>query len=234
MGPGVVIESGGNPTRGVVAVVAMGSVVLGNELSIVSIFVARFALFWRSLEARLCGRCRFVAIGATNGAVCTKQREFGLRMVEAIDVGPRLNRVARFATKGCAVRSFAGHVLVEFAFVRVFVASRAGTVLEFEGENLVGTTGKSDLMAVRASYSCVCSEQRIPRIAVLFDRVGSAVPIGDRMAIFAAVLVRSSCKLIIVGILVTISAELELNFVNGVLARRNVALRAVHLYVSAL
>lgn len=69
---------------------------------------------------------------------------------------------------------------------------------------------------------------------MLFDRVGGAVPIGDRVAIFAAVFVRSSGELIVVCILVTIGAELKLNFVNGVLARGNVALRAVHLDVCPL
>lgn len=158
VGPGVVVERGGNPTRGVVAIVTMCSVVLGDELSIVSILVAGFAILWSSLKARLGGRCRLVAIGATNCTVCSKQRKFGLRMVEAIDVRPRPNRVARFAAKGRAVRSFASHILVEFAFVWVLVTGRARTVLEFEGENLVSTASKSDLVAVRARHGCVCSQ----------------------------------------------------------------------------
>lgn len=55
---------------------------------------------------------------------------------------------------------------------------------------------------------------------MLGDGVAGAVPIGHRVAVLAAVLIRCGGELVVVGILVAIGAGLKLNLVDGVLARR--------------
>jgi hypothetical protein len=57
--------------------------------------------------------------------------------------------------------------------------------------------------------------------------------IHNRVAAFALVVVWCSGKLIVVGVFVAIAARAELYFVNGALARRDVALRALNLDVFA-
>ena len=232
--PGVVIESGRNPARSIVAIIAMCRIVLGNELANVGVFVARLALFGRSFEPGLVSGGGLVTISTTNRAVSAKQGEFGFRMIEAVDVGPRFDGVTGLAAKRRAIGPLTRHVFIEFALVRIFMAGGAGTVFEFEGKNLIGAASESDLMAVRASHGRMCASQGVARIAMLLDRVRSAVPVGHRMAIFTAVLVRSPGELIVVRILMTVGAKFEFNFVNRILARGNVALGAVHLDVRAL
>src|ERR1700722_8461147 len=66
---------------------------------------------------------------------------------------------------------------------------------------------------------------------MLRDCVCRTVKIGDGVAGFAPVLVRSGGKLSIVGVLVAILTGRELHFVYGLLAGRNVTLVAFHLGV---
>ena len=136
---GVVIECRGNPARGVVAVAAVRSVILSDyKLSVVCIFVAGFASLRRSLKTQLVGGGGFVAISACHGAMRSEQREFCFRVVEAVDVRPRFSGVASFASERRAIGPLAGHFFVEFAVVRVLVASGAVPILKFERQNLVG------------------------------------------------------------------------------------------------
>lgn len=55
--------------------------------------------------------------------------------------------------------------------------------------------------------------------------------IDDSVAGFAVIAIRSGSELIVVWILVAIEAGLELNFVNGVSACRNMAFGAFDFYV---
>ena len=46
--------------------------------------------------------------------------------------------MAGFAAEGRAIGAFASHAIVEFAFVRIFVAGGAGAILKMERKNFVG------------------------------------------------------------------------------------------------
>src|SRR6516165_8511859 len=154
-------------------------------------------------------------------------------MIEAIDVGPRLHRMAGFATEGRTIRPLFRHTVVEFTLMRILMAPGAGLILKFERQDLIRAPGCAELMAIAAGYSGVRAGEREFRVAVLCHRVGRAVPVDYGVAVFAAVLVGSTRKLVVVGILVAIHAEFELDVVDRVLARRNVALRTFHLDVFA-
>ena len=58
--------------------------------------------------------------------------------------------------------------------------------------------------------------------------------IDDGVAGFAAIVIRSGGKLIVVRILVAIVAGFKFDFVDGVFARGNMALGAFHFYVHSL
>jgi len=175
-----------------------------------------------------------VAIGATDGAVGAEQWKFRLGVIEAVDVGPGSDGVARFASEGRAIGAFARHLLVEFTVVRILVARGAGAVVELKGKNFVGAAREANLVAIGARYGNVCAHQGVARIAMLLDGISGAVPVDNRVAILAAVLVGSPGELVIVRILVAIRAGLELNLLNRVLSPGELTLRAVHLAVRAL
>ncbi|HUE54913.1 MAG TPA: hypothetical protein VMO76_03715 [Candidatus Udaeobacter sp.] len=69
---------------------------------------------------------------------------------------------------------------------------------------------------------------------MLGNRIGRAVKIQNGMAIFAFVSIRRGGKLPVMGILVTVGAEGEFYFIDGVLSRRQVTLFAGNRDVFAL
>ena len=89
-------------------------------------------------------------------------------------------------------------------------------------------------MTVGAWNRNVRTLKREARVAVFVDRETGAVPVLDRMTIFAAVVVWSCGELTIVRILVTIGTSSELHLVQRLFARGDVALAAVHLCVFSL
>jgi len=155
-------------------------------------------------------------------------------VIKAVDVVPRLRAVARFTTKRGAVGALPRHFLFELAFVRIFVARRAPAVVEFERKDLVGSASESGFVAIGTRHSRMGAGQREPRVTVLGDSIGRAVPIDDRVAVFAPVLVRCGGKLIVMRVLVAVRAQLELHFVDGVFTGRNMAFRAIYFGVFAL
>src|SRR6516165_8425730 len=154
-------------------------------------------------------------------------------MIEAIDVGPGLHRMAGFATEGRAIGPLFRHAVVEFALMRILMAPGAGLILKFERQDLIRAPGCAELVAIAAGYRGVGAGEREFRVAVLCNRVRRAVPVHDGVAVFAAVLVGGARKLVVVRILVAIHAEFELDVVDRVLARRKVTLRTFHLDVFA-
>src|SRR5215472_2752443 len=117
-------------------------------------------------------------------------------MIEAIDVGPGLHRMAGFATEGRAIRPLFRHAVVEFALMRVLMAPGAGLILKFERQDLIRAPGCAELVAIAAGYRGVGAGEREFRVAVLCNRVRRAVPVHDGVAVFAAVLVGSARKLV--------------------------------------
>lgn len=230
----VMIEGGRHPALRIMAICAMRLAVFRLELSVMRIVVTRFTGLGRTLKARLVSSRRLVALATGNRPVRTKQGELGLRMVEAIDIAPRLDVVTRFATKRLPVGAAAGHTIVELTFVGILVAGGAGAILKVKRKYLVGTAGETGFVAIRARDSDVSTGEREAGIFVLGDGVGGAVEVRNGVARLALIVVRRGGELIVVRVLVAIGAELKLDVVDGVLARRDVALGAVHLYVLAL
>src|ERR1700739_4988923 len=155
-------------------------------------------------------------------------------MVEAIDIAPRLHTVTGLAAKGRSIGALASHLFVEFALVRVLVASGAGAILEMKGKDFVGATGQPHFVAIGAGHGRMSSGKREAGLAMFGDGVSGAVPIHHGVAIFAAIFVRSLRELIVVSVLVAVGTLSELHFVNGVLASGDVALVALDLDVFAL
>lgn len=163
-----------------------------------------------------------------------EQRILRLRVIESANFDPGLDVVAGLTTERASVGAFPGHLIVEFALVRVPVTGGAASIFKVEGQNPVGAAAHSRFVAVGAGYSRVCAHERKARAVMLRDGVRGAVPILDGMAAFATVVVRSSGELVVVPILVAVRASRELDPVKRILARRNVALEALHLSVFAL
>jgi len=233
MGPRVMVKCGWSPALRIMAVGAVGLVVLGQKLAIVSILVASFTGCGRTFEARFVSRQRLVAFGAGHGPMGTQQRKLRLRVVKPVDVSPGLHGMAGFATKGLSIRPFPRHFLVEFALMRVLVASRAAHVLEVERENLVRASSKTQLMTIGTSHGRVGSRQWKTRIAVFGDRVRRTVPVLNRVAILAAILKSFASELAIVCVFVAIRTRRKFNFVNRIFPGWDVAFRAVHLNMFA-
>lgn len=76
VGPGAMVKGGRSPAKGVMAIGAVGFVVFGNELSIMGVLVASFALRGRLREARFMIRNWFVAITTGNSAMRSQEGIF--------------------------------------------------------------------------------------------------------------------------------------------------------------
>lgn len=93
----IVIERGGSPALGIVAI-CTGSFASLHKLTRVNIFVAIFANRRCSLELHLRGsHGRLVTITALHDTMRAKQGKFRFRMIESADVRPGPRVVARFA-----------------------------------------------------------------------------------------------------------------------------------------
>lgn len=148
----IVVKCGRGPALIHMAIPALGDPVLSAKLTAVRICVAGFAIRWRSLELNFVrAREYFVAFAAGDAAVSSDQWEFRFRVVEASNVDPGSSAVTRFATQGCAIGALGRHALLEFALMRIHVASRAGAVLEMERQNLIRSPAEAGFVAFRAS-----------------------------------------------------------------------------------
>ena len=137
----VMVKRRGNPPLRVVAVGAVGLAVLCQELPVVGVLVAGFTLHRRAFESLVGIGCSLVALSARNGAMRAEERELGLGVVEAIDIGPRLHRVTGFAAERRSIRPLLCHAVVKFALVRILMAGGARLIFEFERQYLVRAPG---------------------------------------------------------------------------------------------
>ena len=137
----VMIKRRGNPPLRVVAVGAVGLAVLCQELPVMGVLVAGFTLHRRAFESLVGIGRSLVALSAGNRAVRAEERELGLGVIEAVDIGPRLHGVARFAAERRSIRPLLCHAIVEFTFMRIFMAGSARLILEFERQYLVRAPG---------------------------------------------------------------------------------------------
>jgi hypothetical protein len=220
----IVVERGRRPTLIHMAVPAPGDSVFRSELARVRIRVAGFAILRRSLELNLVRiGWHFVTLVTCNRSMTSEQRKFCFRMIEASDINPRPGTMAGFATECGAIRPFLRHAVFEFAFMRIAVACGAGAVREMERQNLVGPSAKAGLVTLGAGHRDVRTGQHEMGVLVLRNGERGTMKVFYRVAIFAAILVRSCCELVVVRILMAIRACAELHFVNGFLAGGRVA-----------
>lgn len=75
---GVVVESRGFPSLGVMAVHTMRRTILRYKLSVVCVLVAGLAFLRSALKTRFGCGCRFMAVRAGYRPMCAKQRELRL------------------------------------------------------------------------------------------------------------------------------------------------------------
>ena len=147
-------------------------------------------------------------------------------MVEAADVDPCSSTVARFAAQHAAISALLRHALLEFAFVGIGVASGASAVRKMEWQNLVRSSAKACLVALRTGDGYVGPGQHKAGVLVLGDGERRTMKIFHGMAILATILVGSGGKLLVMRILMAIGASCEFYVVDGVFSGRRVALIA--------
>ena len=230
--PFVVVKRRRHPPLRGMAIGARGFARPVLELAPVRLLVAGFTLLRRPFELNLMfPRQRLVALPASQRAVRTQQGELRLRMVKTVYVRPRSRVMAGLASEDRAVGPAFRHPLAELSVMRVLVACRATGVRKVEGQNLVGARGKPRFVAFVARHRRMRSRQRKLCLLVHCNRVQRTVIVLHRVAVFATVVVRRTRELAVMCVFVAIRAMSEFDFVNGVLARRNVALRAFHLRV---
>ena len=208
---------------------------LGNELTTVGFRVASFACRGGPFELNLLFSWqRFVTIATSNCPVRPDERKLRLRVVEPVYIGPGFRAVTRLAAKWNPIGAFALHAVVELAVMWIGVASRASLVREVERQNLVCSMRRAHLMAFAARYGHMRPRKRKFRVSMFGDGEERAVEVRHGMAILAAILVRSPCKLSVVSVLVAITAIRELNLVDRLLAGGKMAFRAFHFCMFSL
>ena len=153
-----------------VAIGAFRHSVLGGKLGAMGVGVAGFTLLRSAFELNIMGtREHLVTIGAPDGPMAAGQREFRLGMVEAGDVDPGLGDVACLAPKGGAIGSFGSLAFLKFPLVGVGVAGCASSVFEMEWQNLVRSSAKACLVALRTGDGYVGPGQHKAGVLVLGD-----------------------------------------------------------------
>lgn len=134
-------------------------------------------------------------------------------MIEAVDIDPRPGAMARFAPQGRAICFFGRHTILEFALVRIGMAGGARAVLKVERQNLVCSSAKASLMAIRTGNCDVCSGQHKVCFLVFGDGECAAVEVLDRVTIVTSVLVRSGGELLVVLIFMAIRTRGKFHFI---------------------
>lgn len=136
--------------------------------------------------------------------------------------------MASFTAKRRAVGAALGHAVFECALVRVPVASGTSHILPAKWQDLVRTARCPCLVTVRARDRSMCSRQSETSVAMFRDGKSRAMEILNGMTAFTLVQVRSSSKLVVMGVFVAVQAGCELHFVDGVLASWEMALTTLN------
>ena len=123
--------------------------ILGRKLARMWFGVACFTVLGRSLELDVLrtGR-RLMTFAARHPPVPPFERELRFRVVESGDIGPCAHVMAGFASQRGAIGAQRRHALAEFPMVGVLVAGGASTILEMEGQHLVGPPAQAHLVAI--------------------------------------------------------------------------------------
>ena len=149
-------------------------------------------------------------------------------MVEAAYFRPGTRIVAPFTTEDSAVRTTPRHPLAKFSVMRILMAGGARFVCKAKRQDLVGPVRHGRLVALIAGHRGMSARQRELRPLMHGNREKRALKTLHVVAVFAPVAMGRTGKLPIMRVLVAVRAIRELHLVNGVLARGDMALRALH------
>jgi hypothetical protein len=127
--------------------------------------------------------------------------------------------MAGFASLRRAVGTAPRHAFIEFAMMDILMAGGAGPIFEMERQDLVGSSGSTNFVAIGARNGGVRAGKGKTRLAMFGDCECGAVKIQNGMTILAFVSIRRGFKLTVMGILVAVGAGCEFHLIDGVLAR---------------
>lgn len=217
------------PLHAGVAFCAARDFPFGKLLS-VDVQVAVLALYWRRLEVhvhQLGFEVRwFMAIDAGCRPVRPQKRKFRFRMVEAGKLFPRLRRMARLAPCQGTVSPCLLHALPELSFVRIVVATRASERLPVINSRRLRLELGRLLMAFGARNRHMPTAQHKVSFLMFGQAKRRRLIRLQIVAAVAGIKVRSRRKLSLMLVGMTVSAALELDLEQSVLALRNMALGA--------
>lgn len=155
-------------------------------------------------------------------------------MIEARQLLPRFRGVAGFAARGFAVHSGAEHTLPELPFVWIGMTGRAIKFLPMIDSGLLIAGVNQVFVTVGADGRDMAARQYETSLFMTRQRKCRGMVSVQSMAFLTLIEVWRRRKLGCVPIRVTVRTELELDLVEGVLAPRNMTLRAFQASVPAL
>jgi len=170
-----------------------------------------------------------MALVAGNAFVGAGQGEPGGGVVEGRDVVPRTHDMAGFAARPGLYAALGGnsaHALVELALVRIEMARFTSNVAEVVRSHVPAVW--KDLVALTAADGSVPALQREAGFAMTLEAEIGRNEAFHRMAVFAAVLVRSGGKLVFVNVFVAVQARRKLDAVLRRFSGRSVTFVAGH------
>ena len=118
--------------------------------------------------------------------------------------------------------------------VRIGMAGGASHIVKSERQHFVRAMRLAGSVATGTGNGGVCTCQRKPRLAMLCNRVKSAMEVDDGMARFAVIVVWRCRELVVMDVFVAIGAVGKLDFVLRVLPCRRMAFSALYGDVLAL
>lgn len=133
---------------------------LGQELPRVRVLMACPAFRWSALEhyvGQLSPRPRLVTLVALHCGVCAEKRKRSLGMVEARQVRPGFQGMARFTAGHASVWTPLRHALAKFPVMRIGMTARAAAILEVIRNHLRCADRFTRHMALR---TCHCQVRR--------------------------------------------------------------------------
>jgi hypothetical protein len=135
-------------------------------------------------------------------------------VIEAWQIRPRFDCVARLASLWLAVGAQLRQLQIKFAVMRIFVAARAGEVVEMIRRVFGSSFAARRYMAFRTRYGEMSARQRVTRLLMQRNREGGRLKPPNRMTWFALVVVGGPGELAAVLVLVAVRALRKGDFVT--------------------
>ena len=133
-------------------------------------------------------------------------------MVETGQLSPGLGGMAGPAAASLSVAGHLEYALAELALMGIFVATRAGQIIPAIDDGRNGSELRARFVAIPAGRGDVSACKWELRFLVPNQRERGGLVTFKRMALFAAVEIRSRSELPSVFVSVAVGAVLELNF----------------------